>query len=116
GKRTRRSLAERGPFAGRADTPLVISAIRDLMTMPSAGDLVVYGIDASTGHVSYIAEAGAHAGPSPEELHTFVVAPPAARLPEPSDHPWQLYPHSARYPTGATRDPAASRRSPSRPT
>ena len=107
GKRHRLSLAEPGPFAGRADTPLVISAIRDLMTMPSAGDLVVYGIDASTGHVSYIAEAGAHAGPSPEELHTFVVAPPAARLPEPLDHPVQLYPHFARYLDGSTRESAA---------
>jgi len=107
GKRHRLSLAEPGPFAGRADTPLVISAIRDLMTMPSAGDLVVYGIDASTGHVSYIAEAGAHAGPSPEELHTFVVAPPAARLQEPLNHPVQLYPLFARYLDGSTRESAA---------
>ena len=48
---------------------------RALMAMRSAGDLVIYGIDAPEGHVSYIDEVGAHAGPSPEELHTFVAAP-----------------------------------------
>jgi hypothetical protein len=107
GKRYRLGLADPGPFAGRPDTPLVISAIRDLMAMPSAGDLVLYGIDAARGHVSYIAEAGAHAGPSPEELHTFVVAPPAARLPEPLTHPIQLYPHFVRYVEVVEGEPAA---------
>src|SRR5919201_938310 len=97
GKRYRLSRAEPGPFAGRADGALVVSAVADLMAMPSAGDLVVYGIDAAPGHVSYIAESGAHAGPSPEELHTFVVAPPSVRLPEPLNHPIQLYPHFVRY-------------------
>src|SRR5215813_3466822 len=96
GKRYRLD-AEAGPFAGRDDTALVVSSIGDLMKMPSAGDLVVYGIDAAPGHVSYIAEAGAHAGPSPEELHTFVVAPPAVRLPDPLTHPIQLYPFFVRY-------------------
>jgi len=107
GKRYRLSLAEPGPFAARADAPLVVSAVADLMAMPSAGDLVVYGIDASSGHVSYIAEAGAHAGPSPEELHTFVVAPPGVRLPEPLNHPIQLYPHFVRYVEDVEREPAA---------
>jgi hypothetical protein len=106
GKRYRLG-ADPSPFAGRADARLVVSSIVDLMTMPSAGDLVVYGIDASAGHVSYIAEAGAHAGPSPEELHTFVIAPPAARLPEPLNHPVQLYPHFARYLGGSERESAA---------
>ena len=45
------------------------------MAMPSAGDLVIYGIDAPEGHVSFIPEVGAHAGPSPEEMHTFIVRP-----------------------------------------
>jgi len=107
GKRYRLSVADPGPFAGRADAPLVISAIRDLMAMPSAGDLVLYGIDAAPGHVSYIAEAGAHAGPSPEELHAFVVAPPAAGLPEPLTHPVQLYPHFVRYVEVVEGEPAA---------
>jgi len=97
GKRFRLGAGAPGPFAGRADAALVVAGIGDLMAMPSAGDFVVYGIDAAPGHVSYIAEAGAHAGPSPEELHAFVLAPPAARLPEPLDHPVQLYPHFVRY-------------------
>ena len=52
---------------------------------------MIYGIDAPEGHVSFIPEAGAHAGPSPEELHTFIVAPPAVRVPGPITHPVQLY-------------------------
>ena len=107
GKRYRLSRSEPGPFAGRADGALVVSAITDLMAMPSAGDLVVYGIDASPGHVSYIAESGAHAGPSPEELHTFVIAPPDVRLPEPLNHPIQLYPHFVRYIEVVERESAA---------
>jgi len=106
GKRYRLG-AEAGPFAGRDDTALVVSSIGDLMKMPSAGDLVVYGIDASPGHVSYIAEAGAHAAPSPEELHTFVVAPPTARLPDPLTHPIQLYPFFVRYVQHGDRESAA---------
>ena len=97
GRRFRLSAGTPGPFAGRPDAALVVAGVGDLMAMPSAGDFVVYGIDAAPGHVSYIAEAGAHAGPSPEELHAFVLAPPAARLPEPLNHPVQLYPHFVRY-------------------
>jgi hypothetical protein len=96
GKRYRLA-ADGGPFARRDDAALVLSSIGDLMAMPSAGDLVIYGIDATPGHVSFIAEAGAHAGPSPEELHAFVVAPPGSGLPEPLNHPVQLYPHFVRY-------------------
>jgi len=107
GKRYRLTTGEPGPFAGRADAALVVSSIGDLMAMPSAGDFVIYGIDAAPGHVSYIAEAGAHAGPSPEELHAFVVAPPAARFPEPLNHPVQLYPHFVRYLEVPERESAA---------
>ena len=99
--------AEPGPFAEREDAGLVVSAVADLMAMPSAGDLVIYGIDAVQGHVSYIAEAGAHAGPSPEELHAFVVAPPTARLPEPLTHPVLLYPYFASYLQESEHRPAA---------
>ena len=68
-----------GPFAEREDRAVVLRDLATLMAMPSAGDLVVYGIDAPEGHVSFIDEVGAHAGPSPEELHTFIVAPAEAR-------------------------------------
>jgi hypothetical protein len=86
------------PFAGREDRDLVLSGLRDLMAMPSAGDLVVYGTGARAGDVSFIAEAGAHAGPSADEMQVFVLHPPAAPVPDaPLTHPIQLYPIFARY-------------------
>jgi hypothetical protein len=97
GTRYRLGLDEPGPFAGRDDLPLVLAGIRDLMAMPSAGDLVIYGNDTPEGNVSYVREVGAHAGPSADELHTFVVAPPGALLTLPITHPIQLYPHFAAY-------------------
>jgi hypothetical protein len=58
--------------------------------MPSAGDLIIYGTGAPEGNVSYIPEVGAHAGPSPEELHTFIVAPSRVTVPA-ITHPLDLY-------------------------
>jgi hypothetical protein len=40
---------------------------------------------------------GAHAGPSPDELHTFIVRPAHVTLPSPINHPIQLYEHFIRY-------------------
>jgi hypothetical protein len=101
GARYRLGRAEPGPFAGREDLDLVLQGIRDLMDMPSAGDLVIYGIGAPGGHVSFLAEIGAHAGPSPEELHTFIVHPPDVELPASITHPAELYPHFVGYQAGA---------------
>ncbi len=89
-----------GPFADREDRAVLVRDLSTLMAMPSAGDLVVYGTGAPEGHVSFIDEIGAHAGPSPEELHTFVVAPASARMPESIDHPLQLYPLFLAYQFG----------------
>ena len=75
------------------------------MGMRTAGDLVIYGLDAAEGHVSYIAEIGAHAGPSHEELHTFLIAPVAVALPAVLTHPIQLYDVFMRY--QASDSPAA---------
>jgi hypothetical protein len=86
-----------GPFAGREDLDIVLSGIRDLMAMRTAGDLVIYGHDAPEGNVSFIPEIGAHAGPSHDELHTFIVAPTDAELPSPLIHPLQLYDVFIRY-------------------
>jgi len=86
-----------GPFAKRPDLDRVVEGIRDLMAMPSAGDLVIYGIDAPQGNVSFVAEVGSHAGPSMEELHTFLIHPAEVKVPRPITHPVQLYPHFARY-------------------
>jgi hypothetical protein len=100
GKRYRLSREEPGPFAGRADLDVVLGGIADLMAMPSAGDLVIYGHQAVEGDVSYIDETGAHAGPSEDELHTFIICPPGVRLPARIEHPAQLYPHFAEYQRG----------------
>lgn len=86
-----------GPFAERPDVEVVVQGIRDLMTMPSAGDLVIYGHGSPDGNVSYVSEIGAHAGPAPEELHTFLVAPPDVALPAAIRHPLELYQHFVEY-------------------
>lgn len=97
GKRYRLDDLGAGPFAGRADLALVQAGIRDLMAMRCAGDLVLYGLEAIEGHVSFIAEVGAHAGPTADEMQAFVVAPAGVTLPGPIAHPLQLYPIFARY-------------------
>ncbi len=97
GKRYRLEDLGAGPFADRVDLALVVSGIRDLMAMPSAGDLVLYGLEASPGHVSFIRETGAHAGPSADEMQTFIITPPGVSLAHPITHPVQLYPYFDRY-------------------
>jgi hypothetical protein len=97
-----------GPFGEREDRAVVLRDLAALMAMPSAGDLVVYGIDAPEGHVSFIDEVGAHAGPSPEELHTFVVAHSGARLSVAIDHPIRLYELFIRYQPAAPAPTSAS--------
>jgi hypothetical protein len=97
GTRYQLSPSELGPFAGRRDASVVVKGIADLMGMPSAGDLVIYGIDSPQGHVSFIPEMGAHAGPSPEELQTFIMSPAHATVPSPIDHPVELYAYFMRY-------------------
>jgi hypothetical protein len=97
GKRYRLSTSDCGPFAGRDDAAIVVAGIADLMAMPSAGDLVLYGIDAAQGNISYVAETGAHAGPSQDELHTFIIGPAGARLPESVQHPIELYAYFMTY-------------------
>ena len=86
-----------GPFAKRPDLERVVEGIRDLMAMPSAGDLVIYGIDAPQGNVSFVAEVGAHAGPSTDEMQTFLIHSRGVTVPTPITHPVQLYSHFARY-------------------
>ena len=90
-----------GPFAGRDDLERVVEGIRDLMAMPSAGDLVLYGLEASEGHVSFVSETGAHAGPTEDEMQTFIVTPPGVTLSTPITHPLQLYPHFVQYQAAA---------------
>ena len=97
GKRYRLNELQDGPFAGRDDVELVRRGVRDLMGMRCAGDLVLYGTDTPQGHVSYIAEIGAHAGPSSDEMHTFLVTPPGVEVAAPVTHPLELYPLFVAY-------------------
>jgi hypothetical protein len=93
-----------GPFDQRPDREIVLRDLSELMAMPSAGDLVLYGIGAAGGDVSFLEERGAHAGPSEAELQTFLLHPPAVTLPPaPLTHPIQLYPHFAAYGAEAAR-------------
>jgi hypothetical protein len=97
GKRYRLEDLGEGPFANRPDLDLVVAGIRDLMAMRCAGDLVLYGVEAANGHVSFIGETGAHAGPTEDEMHAFLVTPPGVTPPLPLTHPRQLYPGFVRY-------------------
>jgi hypothetical protein len=97
GKRYRLSDSVAGPFESRADAALVVQGIEDLMRMPSAGDLVIYGTGAAGGHVSFIPEMGSHAGPSADEMHTFIISPATVTLPTSISHPAQLYDHFIHY-------------------
>jgi hypothetical protein len=100
GKRYFFSELAAGPFEGRADAALVVRGIGDLMAMPSAGDFVIYGTGAAEGHVSFIPENGSHAGPSADEMNTFIVHPSKVALPASITHPAQLYDHFIRYQAG----------------
>ena len=97
GKRYRLDELHAGPFTGREDLPRVVEGVRDLMAMASAGDLIIYGTDAPEGHVSFVRVVGAHAGTSPEELHTFLIHPQTVDVPAPIGHPVELYPLFMRY-------------------
>jgi len=98
GKRLQLSATERGPFADRADWEILRRDLAGLMAMRCAGDLVIYGTGTSDGRgISYIPEVGAHAGPSPEEMQTFVMALPSMGLPPAITHPLELYPLLSRY-------------------
>ena len=74
----------------------MVQGIADLMRMPSAGDMVIYGTEAPEGNVSFIPELGSHAGPSSAEMHTFIIRPATVSLP-PITHPIQLYAHFIDY-------------------
>jgi hypothetical protein len=56
--------------------PLAAVYARDLLRMPSAGDLILLGIAAPCGAtVAYPFEFGSHGGLAPEQLDTFMIHP-----------------------------------------
>jgi hypothetical protein len=97
GKRYTLAELDQGPFAGRPDVDRVGEGIRDLMAMRCAGDLVLYGHGSPDGDVSFIGEQGGHAGPSTDEMQTFIVYPAHVAMSLPILHPVQLYDHFIGY-------------------
>jgi hypothetical protein len=60
----------------RPDRDVVLAGLRDLLDMPSGGDVILYGHYARAGCINFLDERGSHAGPSPEELYAFLAIPP----------------------------------------
>jgi len=81
------------PLFDRPDRDLVVQGLEELLAMPSAGDVILFGQYAPAGCVSFLGERGSHAGPSEEELYGFVLAPPRVRFDfESVSGPRDLYP------------------------
>ena len=93
------------PLFDRPDRPLVVQGLQDLLGMPSAGDIMLFGQYAEAGCVSFLGERGSHAGPSEEELYGFVLAPGGVTFDfEGVSRPQDLYPLFAGY-REAAREP-----------
>ena len=63
------------PLFDRPDRDIVVRGLQDLLTMPSSGDVILYGHYAPVGCVNFLGERGSHAGPSEAELYAFLAAP-----------------------------------------
>jgi hypothetical protein len=86
------------PAFDRPDRSVVVQGLQDLLAMPSAGDVVVFGHYAPRGCISFLGERGSHAGPSEEELYAFVMAPLDVEFDfEAVRRPADLYPLFAGY-------------------
>jgi hypothetical protein len=66
------------PLFDRPDCALVVQGLTDPLSMRNSGDIVIYGIYADAGCVSYLGEQGSHAGPSEDELYGFILASSAS--------------------------------------
>ena len=64
------------PVFDRPDRDIVVGGLQDLLSMPSSGDVILYGHYADAGCVNFLGERGSHAGPSEAELYAFLAAPP----------------------------------------
>ena len=63
------------PLFDRPDRAVVVRGLQELLAMPSAGDVILYGHYTASGCVNFLGERGSHAGPSEAELYPFVIAP-----------------------------------------
>lgn len=64
------------PVFDRPDRDIVVRGLQDLLSMPSGGDVILYGHYADAGCVNFLDERGSHAGPSEDELYAFLATPP----------------------------------------
>jgi hypothetical protein len=86
------------PLFDRPDRALVVRCLAELLAMPSAGDVMLFGHYGTEGCVSFLGERGSHAGPSEDELYGFVLAPPDVTFDfEAVSGPRDLYPLFAGY-------------------
>jgi hypothetical protein len=89
------------PLFDRPDRRLVVQGLEDLLAMPSAGDIIVYGHYTERGCVNYLGERGSHAGPSEEELYGFMMIRPDVKFDvEAVTRPQDLYPLFVGYQDG----------------
>lgn len=73
----RHDLAEEGALGGVLpyDAGRLRAYLREMVALPSAGDLVVYGAGVPGGDVAYAFEFGSHGGVGSEEVETFFLHP-----------------------------------------
>ena len=104
------------PVFDRPDREIVVRGLQDLLSMPSSGDIILYGQYAIAGCVNFLDERGSHAGPSEDELYAFLAAPPHI----PFDfggvtRARDLHPLFARYHADVPNPPGSSAAPQSRP-
>jgi hypothetical protein len=73
--RQRAALAAHPAFRGRADVETLFGYLERVISMPSAGDLVLYGNAGPGRTIAFSWEFGSHGGIAADEIESFVVAP-----------------------------------------
>jgi hypothetical protein len=58
----------------------VVSAIRDLVAQPNAGDLVLFGAYDGYDIVSFDDQVGAHGSAGGDQTYPFIISPPEIQL------------------------------------
>ena len=102
------------PVFDRPDRDIVVQGLQDLLSMPSSGDVVLYGHYADAGCVNFLNERGSHAGPSEAELYVFLAAPPHVSFDFGAvTRAQDLHPLFGRYHPDAPGPPGPAREAPS---
>jgi hypothetical protein len=94
------------PVFDRPDRDIVVRGLQDLLSMPSGGDVILYGHYTDAGCVNFLDERGSHAGPSEDELYAFLAAPPGTAFDfRAVTRARDLHPLFARYHAGSPDSP-----------